>query len=401
MPEEKVWLGTPQRGNAVDDVLDAYTCKLGGKAVYFREPGPDSVARFQCPKCKSADHVFLLCQLYAPLDMYDRVLYVLVCEKCTNATGGALASSSAHPSVAKAGGSHASKGVRGGGGPAAKGSGGVDTASSSPSFCFALRSQNFNLPFYQQVLEEHKQQKAAESAAAAQKSKHSGLLFSEDADWDDGDDNDCGGFASKGQPPASAALQPSSPEPGSSEAAVPKLEEVFPIAAAGLVVPLRGRTVTDGIPLGLFEEPEKRKERLGTLEHQLREAQAKYGEAGVLDTTSFEEDDETPLERCVRKYVERLERVPSQCVRWCPNSDPLRTSLRPITVPPCEVCGAARRFEFQITSPAVYFLTRHLGETQNKTLHFSNVLVYTCSANCYGGKENTYTAEFVAVEDEI
>ncbi|PWV00137.1 hypothetical protein C4B63_7g323 [Trypanosoma cruzi] len=100
--KDAVWLGKPVDVTG-EDLCSVYTSRIGGTATLFRETADYSV--FRCPKCNSMNTVSLLAQIYAPLDVYDRLLYVLTCSTCST---------------------------------------------EQSTFCFALRSQNFN-PSYKNV----------------------------------------------------------------------------------------------------------------------------------------------------------------------------------------------------------------------------------------------------------
>lgn len=400
MSDTSVWLGVPGK-EAPACAIDAYVTKVGGKALLLRAPAAadrSCPATFKCPKCRSAQHVSPLAQLYAPLECYDRVLYILTCAACgtlpgPRTEGAAMATAPPMPPTANPG---AKKGP---------GAAAAAAASSRTSCCFAVRSQNFSLAYYGQSVEEQRRVAAAaardRAAAAGAKKGAGGLLFQEADDWGGGDDwgSESGsdhGEADKGG--EETAAEPTEVEHGP----LPQLREVFPLAAKGATAAVGGRVYTTGLPLSLYVEPERLAERFGSVEEQLAEAQWRYGvDAGTLDTTSFEDDDETPLERVVREYVERVEESPTQCVRWCPGGKPLRAAVMPSlqTVPCCPACRAPRRFECQLTAPVVYYLTKGIGESNNAAVHFSNVFVFTCSGNCYG--PDAYLSEHVVVEDEI
>ena len=398
-----VWIGTPQRGRSQEDVLDPYTSKIGGQATCFRV-GSTTTERldaaelskfFQCPQCKSTTQVSLLSQVYAPLEVYDRVLYVLTCAACARC----LAMGSGTPGVAPAGVPPLCAGKKSGLAAAAA------AAKSLTSYCFAVRSQNFSREYFLE-LQQHQQQQREDAyrAKAAQEAQETPLFDEGDDDW--GDDDDPAVPVAAVSTPALA----SSPEEGSAEAPPPTVTEqvAYPVAARATLVPIKGVVYTDGLPLDLYVEPTRAKAKELSIEEQLAVAERLYGDNATVDSSAFEEDDETPAEACVQEYMEEMEANPTQCVRWCPGGTPLRTSLSAVGVngaavpPPCPACGAPRQFEMQLTAPTVYYLTKDIGEAKNATLHFSNVLVYTCSKHCYAANDNRpYLPEYVVVEDEL
>lgn len=401
-----VWIGTPHRGVAQEDVADPYTSKIGGQAMYFRVgAGPaeqQSAASlgkcFQCPQCKSLSQVSLLCQVYAPLEVYDRVLYVLTCAACARRAGATAAVQGvAAPAPAAAQGAHKKGGL---------------AARSVTSYCFAVRSQNFSREYYAELQRQIRAEAQRTAAATAAKTESDAPLFDGgDDDWGDGADDWGTEDAPVAEPAASPAEAPREDATAVDSGAARLTEEpTYPLAPPGTAVPLKGIVYTGGLALDLFEEPPAKKKKELSVEEQLAVAESMYGSGAALDTSGFEEDDETPAETCVREYMEQMERTPSQCVRWCPGGTPLRTSTAPIgpsgaaAPPPCAACGAARQFEMQLTAPVVYYLTKDIGEAKNASLHFSNVLVYTCSKHCYtttDTKAAPYVPEYVVVEDEL
>jgi hypothetical protein len=246
---------------------------------------------------------------------------------------------------------------------------------------FAFRSSLYN-PQYDKV------SGSAAVAPARVEGEAQGPSFAVDDDW--GDDSNEPSMAIAAAPPAvEVILGPTAPR-----------RVAFQRAPPGRTV---GRLPAAPFPLlalDTFEEPAKEKENHGTLEEQLRAVDAVHGEgSGVIDMTSVEDDDETDEERLLRKFVKRIDRCPSQCLRWCPDSQPLLCQVERSTKIPACGCGAPRRFEFQLVPPAIYYLTRTLGEKNHK-LHFGTALVYTCSVNCYL-EETAYSPEYVLVQSEI
>ena len=209
-------------------------------------------------------------------------------------------------------------------------------------------------------------------------------LFCEDDDWGD----DAGP-----QPPRSIAPQ-SKPTPKP----VPTPEPLFP---GNEQLRSSFQAMHPATALELVLEPPKLWLDGATTERLLSDVESKT--PGVLrpDAESEEKDEETVAEKVVRKYIERISRCPTQCIRWDPDGDPLlcrADELPPSAIPRCPHCGSERRFEFQVTSPAVYYLTRHVGERQSP-LHFGTVLVYTCRNDC--SAHQGYAEEWAFVQSEV
>ena len=333
----QVWLGVPLEEYVPTpaEESDPFFSKIGGFPIWLR-PRTGGV---DCLECGTSTAVRLVSQIHAPLGVYDRILYVFTCDSC-----------------------------------------------SKDGCCgmFAMRSSVYN-PSYEQ-----RQRIPCESDGK----EPAGALFEVDDDWGDGED----ALPAAAAPPAAVAAASSSCEQPLAPAAA---KVVFPLAPTGKNVGKLAAAPYPVLALDTIPEPPKEKVDHGSLEDQLRAVDELHGPgAGVIDMTSIEEEDEeTDDERLLRKFVKRIDRVPSQCLRWCPDSPPLLCrSERLPKIPVCG-CGSPRRFEFQLVPPAIYFLTRSLGEKNHK-LHFGNVLVFTCSADCCTDSA-AYTNEFVVVQPEI
>ncbi|GAB4823697.1 hypothetical protein N2152v2_010743 [Parachlorella kessleri] len=110
-------------------------------------------------------------------------------------------------------------------------------------------------------------------------------------------------------------------------------------------------------------------------------------------------------------FSARVGREPSQCLRYCfePGASPLWPSLKrvpgPGDVPPCERCGAERRFEFQVMPQLLNYLDQDPSDPAS--LDWGMIAVYSCSASCGGALEggealseegSAYQEEFVWVQ---
>lgn len=173
-----------------------------------------------------------------------------------------------------------------------------------------------------------------------------------------------------------------------------------------------------GLLLEVYEEPieplasTKADNHIEELLKRYNEEQAQLGEEQIPiahnETANEEGGDETAEEDeerassgnrneleendLVMDFKNRIEREPSQCLRYAYQSQPLSavspTILKSIwqTVPICETCGAQRAFELQLM-PAVLW---HLQEQQLSDVHglemdWSTVLIFSCSQSCQHG----------------
>ena len=97
-------------------------------------------------------------------------------------------------------------------------------------------------------------------------------------------------------------------------------------------------------------------------------------------------------------FAARISNAPSQILRYCfeEGAAPICPSPegmpRPQDIPPCESCGAARRFEFQVMPQLLNILG--VDPADDDALDFGTIAVYSCSASCGG---DGYKHEFVWV----
>ena len=399
--EQPVYIGVPITSHLLskEEDGDPYTSKLGGKPAWLRPVKPistpedrrsmdDSQSEFACPKCRSCSQTKLVSQLHCPLAVFDRILYVFMCMRCSH--------------------------------------------SLDESFLFCLRSQLYN-PDYE-----------AEQPAGveAETPQDKGPMFAveEDDGWGEEPTSQM-----PAQPtPSPVAEAPTRPSPIFEVYPTATREDQRDSNVSVTT------TALPSLALDTFEEPNdeahKRKQRkhmslVDAVPTTLEEAEALIeknlaavgggtGDGEVVEGNDNADDatgDGTADERQMDEFVKRMGRYPSQCVRWSPGGVPLsitasKQAPKPSEVPHCEQCGAPRRFEFQLMPPTLYFLEKfgpnlqtlpklapdanpkQVQDLMNKLSsredpHFSTVTVYTCSENCYLRKQ-TASVEFLHVEPE-
>jgi hypothetical protein len=105
-------------------------------------------------------------------------------------------------------------------------------------------------------------------------------------------------------------------------------------------------------------------------------------------------------------FHDRVALAPWQCLRYEFGGQPLIPGLRgPAAVPPCDGCGAARSFEFQLMPTLCYYLgvdeLHDEGENEgaDATMDWGAVLVYTCPDTCEASVDASsgFAREFVHV----
>ena len=67
---------------------------------------------------------------------------------------------------------------------------------------------------------------------------------------------------------------------------------------------------------------------------------------------------------------------------------------QPFRVEPCKLCGAERKYEFQVLPTSLYYLEEDDGHRH--AIDFGTIVVYTCSASCNLRQNNVSYSEEVA-----
>ncbi|XP_049835002.1 programmed cell death protein 2-like [Schistocerca gregaria] len=101
-------------------------------------------------------------------------------------------------------------------------------------------------------------------------------------------------------------------------------------------------------------------------------------------------------DRTFHHFKKCTNRHPRQVLRYDRGGEPLwiASVADPLTVPPCQYCGADRKFEFQILPQ----LLNHLGlDSCERSVDWGTLAVFTCAASCDMGPP--YKAEFVWKQD--
>ncbi|KAJ9468540.1 putative 20S rRNA accumulation protein 4 [Diplonema papillatum] len=370
--KDEMWLGVVQPGYQVaEGEEDAYFSKIGGdpKWVWGR-PLP--------VRCGAGcgQPLPLVAQLYVPLDVFDRVLYVFACrnEACQ-----------------------------------------LDSRSWA-----CLRAQEYNADYDTGAPAAASRPQAPPPPAAA--------TFEVDDDWGAGDDDD-GGFSDTpnafGCAPVADAPQPS----GAAARAPPVVQTAVcrAPAAAGPAAKEKPAARFPMIPLDVVPEPSEDESAIGT---ELRDIRARYRDAiqastgpapavapgavssqpaapsGGYATEEYEKYG-SQAKRAFLKFTRRLQRCPMQVIR-CAFGRVQHLSINGRahrSVAPCPNCNASRRAEFQVLSTALNFLqpaaasALPVDRKAAKAIAFGTATVYTCSNNCYAG-DGCYLQEEIIVDME-
>jgi len=100
------------------------------------------------------------------------------------------------------------------------------------------------------------------------------------------------------------------------------------------------------------------------------------------------------------KFRKRIERSPSQCVRYCLGDKPLWISSQLPSladIPECALCGAARVPELQLMPPLLLCLSRR--DSALVAMDWGTVTVYSCPYSC--GEVDQTVQEVVYVQGPI
>lgn len=83
------------------------------------------------------------------------------------------------------------------------------------------------------------------------------------------------------------------------------------------------------------------------------------------------------------RYYKRISRYQAQLVRYDWEGTPLLNSskIKP-TIQPCPACGAKRKFEFQLMSGLINYLSTDESSFDKESMDFSSIIVHSCSKNC-------------------
>ncbi|TNN05967.1 Programmed cell death protein [Schistosoma japonicum] len=109
-----------------------------------------------------------------------------------------------------------------------------------------------------------------------------------------------------------------------------------------------------------------------------------------LLSTSFSDTEVTDLESIAKKvskeearfrmFKEAMKSAPDQVIRFQRDGKPIWLSDNPVEVKNCEVCGAERVFEFQVTPQLLCHLKLDtIGELNPD---FGSLYIFTCSNSC-------------------
>lgn len=117
-----------------------------------------------------------------------------------------------------------------------------------------------------------------------------------------------------------------------------------------------------------------------------------------IDDGDVEEMEETNRDVHFKRFNRIIRENPDQILRYQRGGQPLwATDSAPIptSIPDCELCGARREFEAQLT-PRLLAL---IGvDAVGVSIDWATVAIFTCSASC-SIPEHGYAPEFVVKQD--
>ncbi|KAF1806252.1 programmed cell death protein 2 [Mucor lusitanicus] len=406
--EPSVLLGIPDGDIEVDN--DAYITKLGGLPVWLEPSKPPSSKVCECRICHNP--MYLIFQSYVPLQEspYHRVLYVWACNRrsCMRKEGSF--------SVIR---SHV-----------------VD-----PAYLKAQRQK-----------EEEKRKKEEKKKAAAAKQQQAfgngfqlGDLWGNSAGSFGSAPSTGGGFGMK--KPTAASIVASTPfgAPPAKKNDTSQQDLVAQMSEMGIQDPVDTATLPQfpGQYLYIDEERTDNYESMGIDMSRYKEYLDMEKEM-LMDIDEGSSNGETwqgetyekqhlpkGVDKQFKKFTERVECAPSQCVRYEFNGQPLfYTGLRPqdqqLITSPCKYCKGPRVFEFQLMPnvlsilPTTEFATKDLGaakpidakvknvdaktvlDSWNVGMEFGTILVFVCQKDCHQGsiEDVSYMEETALVQYE-
>ena len=185
-------------------------------------------------------------------------------------------------------------------------------------------------------------------------------------------------------------------------------EQALPKTVAMLEVPLYKELelIVDAEPWGTDSEDDAHTQQL------MSEYQARLASEGPLDAEALPpevldaiEDSHSQESQQFAEFAARLASAPEQVLRYCSEdgAQPLWPSLayvpEPDSIPACPLCGAARRFEFQILPLLLHFM--QVDASSPDSIDFGSIAVFTCSNSCNittPAAPSAYAEEYVWVQ---
>ena len=136
------------------------------------------------------------------------------------------------------------------------------------------------------------------------------------------------------------------------------------------------------------------------------------GKQTQVGWTNEQYEDLEADEKQFRKFLERVNWEPSQCIRFSSggNLPLLWPSKESPLVPACQYCGSPRKPELQIMSPTISYINESIqweldaGRTYDadaESADFVTVGVFTCSASCSQGNNAVFVEECRAKAEEL
>ena len=141
-------------------------------------------------------------------------------------------------------------------------------------------------------------------------------------------------------------------------------------------------------------------------QHLLEDYESRRREGGCEEFSAADMQDVEESSQEQQHWVAfqaRLARAPDQVLRYCRamGAKPLWPSLegqpREADIAPCAYCGGARTFELQLLPQLLYFLGVQ-NETDNDSLDWATIAVYSCAASCNNGGGSGSSCEGYAEE---
>uniref|UniRef100_A0A914CKE3 MYND-type domain-containing protein n=1 Tax=Acrobeloides nanus TaxID=290746 RepID=A0A914CKE3_9BILA len=177
------------------------------------------------------------------------------------------------------------------------------------------------------------------------------------------------------------------------------------VANNGFLFPEYGMELaTDYVPRNEIDsdcddecEEEEEDDKLAKKFKELKQYEVTTNEISAKDLEGLEE---TPKDLAFNHFHKALSREPEQIMRYDRGGTPiLATDLAPIpsNIPKCELCGAPRSFEFQLTP---HLLSLMEVDSVGSSIDWATVLVYTCSMDC-AIPDSGYVKEFVFKQDFV
>lgn len=136
---------------------------------------------------------------------------------------------------------------------------------------------------------------------------------------------------------------------------------------------------------------------LQEFERIVKSIRPQFQDDSTVDESLHESVSDVVEDEMFLKFKKKIANYPDQVMRYNKGDKPLWVSALniPKSVPDCELCGAKRKFEFQIMSQMLNYM--RLDNVSDQGVDWGTLAIYACEDNCDLGK--VYKKEWIWKQD--